>query len=257
MDFLRGLKLNSAPQANTIVKNIRNSSISINNTDTEKIISFIEELRSSYRDTLNIFILTTSLDRLRNLEAFSEDFFSQFYTDVLDEWKPFGNESIKEIISEFHQETNIDANISTYIFDSVTEITDERLWAYLKYIKIRTILVVDGISILFDENRSIAKLFNDFSIGGCVIINPSNHCPLKDQSLTCKADVFKHLDIYYNDFAAHGLVHIKLKNINDKTELLNSISSIALNHLNLKKRKINGIEYDIMTQTNGFDNLIL
>jgi hypothetical protein len=256
MNLLRGSKIKSTPGNNTIIKNISGSTISINHSDTDKIISFIEELKKSYKDTLNIFVITTSASRLKELEAFNKDIHSQYYSEELEDWKPFGSESIKDIIQEFCNETNIDANITTYIIDSVNQIDDERIWAYLKFIRTKTILILDSVSVLFNENKKIAKLFNDFAIGGCITITPNSNCKLMNDAEKCACDIFKHLDIYYEDFASQGMIHIKLSCITRKADLKNAIGSIALNHLNISRRKINGVENDILKQTNGFDELI-
>jgi len=228
---------------NIIAQSIKldnNSQLHINNIDIGQIINELKKwYTSNFDEVINIIIITTSINRIENT-SFDNETFRVLYGNELKDWKPFNNKYISEIIEYFIGTTNLRANIQCYVIDCLSEITDEKTWAYLKLLRNNSIIIVDCIAISFIENQKIAKIFDDYAIGGCLIpIYPNQKSELENNLLKIKIETFKHLYIYLNEFPEEGFENIELDRIFSETDLIRAIS-IASRHLSNRKFKIIG-----------------
>ena len=75
------------------------------------------------------------------------------------EWKPYNNENtIAELINEFHEKSGF---IIDVIFIDNWHIDNDEFQSELKDdISPNTILIIDGLSLYFSENREFAKIFD-------------------------------------------------------------------------------------------------
>jgi hypothetical protein len=218
---------------NSAVQNSEKSTININSENSEQVTNFIKEFNSSSLMPINIIILTSTRRQMETLNLSTDLINIEKYGYEVLEWKPFGEETILAILKEIIK--HIRGEINVFTFNEIN-IDDDYVLAYLKYIKLRTILIVDIFTLHFQNYKFIANMFNDYHIGGCIVISPEN-VNIELQNL--KRAVFNHLEIYLDDFAGKiGLMHIRVEDITKKRKLIAEITNIAEYFLNSGMKKI-------------------
>jgi hypothetical protein len=198
---------------NASIQDISNSTITINFHRTEKSV-------------LNVIVLSSSASRIAKLPNLPQGFsVNNHYNDKIHEWKPFNQQiTIKDYLRNC---TPQEISLCIDTTDSLKPVKDKNYWAYLNYVKYNTILIVDILALQFVENQEIARFFNDYHIGGCIVVSPYIDSNLED---TTKR-VFEHLNIYITDGQFAGklktthIVHIE--NVNKEHLLQNAIRNVA------------------------------
>jgi hypothetical protein len=198
---------------NTSIQDISNSTITINFHRTEKSV-------------LNIILLSSSASRIAKLPNLPQGFqVNNHYNDKIHEWKPFNQQST--ITDYLRNCTPSEISLCIDTTDSLKSVQDKNYWAYLNYVKYNTILVVDILALQFVENQEIARFFNDYHIGGCIVVSPYRDLKLED---TTKS-VFEHLNIYISDDKFAGkleTIHIvHIENVNEERFLKNAVRNVT------------------------------
>ncbi len=235
MAVINGNYIKIDGNGNVVVQDIDNSTININNQNSKQINDFIEELHDNSRETVNIIILSSTVQRMEALIDADNKINTEKYGNNIEEWKPFGDKTILEIMKEGAQ--SLRAEISVFFLETIN-IEDDYTWADLKYIKNRTILILDIFALHILENKFIANVFNDYHIGGCIVISPES---VNERLMNIKKTVFNHHEIYLAKFKGKiGLMHFRKKCITDLGELIIEIANIAHYFLKIEfNRKIN------------------
>lgn len=206
---------------NINIQDIDNANININ-------LHHIEE------NLLNIIVLSSTASRITQLPNLPQNFqVKDYYSNNIHEWKPFRKATITEYLMDNRPEGT---SLCIDTTDSLKPIQDDRYLAYLNYIKYNTILIVDILALQFTENQVIANFFNDYHIGGCIVISPHNDKNIE----SIRQDIFKHLDIYVTNRpfsqginTTHILHNVIL--IRDEVLLTNTILNIAYYNLGRKR----------------------
>ncbi len=209
-----------------------NNNINIQDVDNANIninLHHIEE------NLLNIIVLSSTTSRIAGLQHLPQNFQVKDYydNDKIYKWKPFGNLTIQECLIKKRPKN---ASFCIDTMDSLTYIQDNRYLAYLNYVKYNTILIVDILALQFPENQVIADFFNDYHIGGCIVVSPYD-----DRNIEAvRQDIFSHLDLYLhgnlfeeNINTAH--ITFSFQAIPDELSLLNTIFNIAEYNLGRKR----------------------
>jgi len=243
MNWFKINKLKIDGNGNISIQDISNSTIAINTTIPESLQSLLEDLINwqTPNNTLNIIVVATTQE---HFETISEVEFKSFiplqnYAKEPKEWKPYNNEnSISELIKEFHEKSGfkIDA-----IFIDNLKIDDEIFLSELKDdISPNTILIIDGLSLYFTENREFAKIFDKSDIGGCVIPICEKHIPeIKSFIFKNQKQVFRHLNTCYFKRFHQQYMFVEL-DVPTKEISFRKLTNIAIKHLDLKPQpKIN------------------
>jgi len=230
-------KLKIEGNNNISLKDISNSTITINTTISESLQSFLEDLQNwqTQNNSLNIIVLTTNQDRLKTISETEilNLIPSQNYATEPKEWKPFNNQNtIEELIKEFYRESGFKINA---VFIDSWQIDNEEFEAVLKDdISPRTILIVDGLALYFTENNKFAKIFDKSDIGGCLIPVCEDHTnEFKRLIFNTQKQVFEHLNTCYFQRFHQQYMFVELE-IPTKEDFFRKLTNIAIKHLELK-----------------------
>jgi len=211
------------------------SQININNINTEDIVQELKEWYQAYnRQSLQLLVITTTQDRLSALENIAPEVLFNFYGQEPKDWKPYGKENIAELVENFSKITTLDANVRAFVVDSQNILKNEKTLAYLKLTRGQMLVIVDGLSLAIEENKNIAQIFDDVSIGGCLIpVYSKFTIETIKQIQQLKEETFKHWYIYLEEFPEKGFLYVEF-DINSRGEFFRRITNIALQHLGIK-----------------------
>ncbi len=224
---------------NISVQDVYNSSVVINTADMGEVQKLIEELHDLYsvqgNNTLNIFVLTTTVDRIKELYSDFTEFeipYKNYGNEPLD-WVPFNNKaSITELLTEYSQISGF--KIEAYLIDNWMPDDDDILATLVDDIVPNTILVADSLSLDFTNNRDFAKLFDDSTIGGCLIPVCHNFSKtLQFYLLQRQRQVFRHLNTCFYRRFNREYIFIE-PNVASKEELFRRFTNIATKHLGIR-----------------------
>ena len=234
---------------NIVVGKVSNSTININNNNISDIRKIIDELKSEYYLNLNVIVLSinkSNINQLSEEECNKLVDIDDYYGQRAIDWKPFKDKRIIEILRECGRNLRVELSVITL---SVNERIDADLfWAYIKFLKMSSIIVVDGQSLIMESNCILANMFNDYGVGGCIVVNSNLNENLKGIS----EKVFNHLTVYKTELA--GKIdnnHIKI-NVSQEYEFLNAFRDIARHRLGV--RKIN-LTFENLNDINGLDGI--
>jgi hypothetical protein len=218
---------------NISVQDVRDSTVIVNFYDRAK------------KKRLHFIVLSLPASRIATLPILPEGIqISDWYGETIDQWKPFKGKTIIEYLKNAVPREEVE-ELAILTVDHVEAPKDKRYWAFLQYIKYKTILIVDIISLYFIDNQIIAKYFNDYNIGGCIIVSPFT-VPLLE---AIKKDVFEYLELYLKDeylteqLRDRETAHFSsyTVNVNDVAQLTSAVKNAAFYCLRLKK--IDGEEF--------------
>ena len=234
MTWLRGHKTILHGERNIVLHNIENSTININSS--ESIDALLKEFKEYSRDCLNVFVIASTKKRIEGLMDTRNPIFLENYSDEVNGWKPFTGLNIVDIIQKATQ--TLMSSTIVWSIDGINETDNEKFWATLKYLKQKSILIVDGFSLNNPENKRIARVFNDYHVGGCLAVSTNINYDLKEYIDETIDKTFNHLNIYLNDYAGTlPNMHLKPKNINNEPELVNEILNISKYFLQIRTIK--------------------
>jgi len=235
-------KIKTDGQGNIIVQDISNSTINIDSSSDEKIFEFIEDLQKwhfqQHPNILNVIVLATTNDKVK---VFMENENAPYmpiesYGEEVPHWKPFiEDESIAQILIDFQQQSGF--RIEAYFIDDI-ELNDELISHLKDDISPKTILIVDCVSLYFQNNKQFAKIFDKNDIGGCVIPICEEHSKKsKERMIELYQHVFAHLNQCFWNRLKKEYMHIEL-NVPCKKRLYRRLTNIAVKKLNVKSISI-------------------
>lgn len=212
MSVLRGLFGEIRRDGVVNISGINNSSITVS-LSSDKVDSFIDEFRTRFIHSLNVFVLS----------GVKND-----GDDSIDEWKPFGVNTLSELVKESSLGLSTDINL-VYLSPDTDELEDKFL-AYLGYLKMKSIFIVDSEWLSSaPRNENFAKIFDDYSIGGLLIVN-------RNQSANLTSAIeksFNYILLYCKHFVYVDSMHIKI-DIDAKHKFVNAFREIVKYKLNIR-----------------------
>ncbi len=206
---------------NFVMQDIVCQTININSE--ANVDAFIKEMNNLFKETITIIIVGNTIDKVEQLDNLPENVeVKKLYGETIEDWKPFGGKTIINLLHECSSVTNI--NLRTYSFNS-TDLS-ENFIASIKYIKTKTILIIDDIALQFPDNKRIIEVFNDFHVGGCIAVSPIKIPKIEK----IKSEIFNHLHIYLNDMKLPDITtHIEsINKIEKEQELFNALRNRIL-----------------------------
>jgi len=220
---------------NIVVQGVSNQAqVTINTSDSEEFKTFIQDFFG--QKELTILVLTHSLSEVKsNFPTLSH--VEKYYQENLEDWKPFENQSLLETLKECAK--NLRATLRVHFIQETDILTDENITAYFKYAKRQIILIVDVLALKNIEKSDFIQLFNDYYIGGCLLVLAQNIAS-QDSFEKLKKSVFPSLFSYKIFFAGKPNIektHFRHK-ISEEYELKNAIVELALNRLEIKPNEI-------------------
>ncbi len=231
MAFISGNKIRIAGDGNIVLQDIADSTININSDDNQRIDDFIKEVNGVFKKRLTVLVVSTTDSKVTKIPTLSQDIpFTKFYGDTVEKWKPFEKSSIIDILRDCAKILKIELQV--FSFDSIF-LKDDKIISSLKYIKPKTLLIIDSLVLHFPENQMLAGLFNDYHIGGCIAVS-SIKIPEIEK---IKTEVFKHLLIYLNDKEfPDSTIHLQSVNkIESEIDLFNALKNTILYLLKMRK----------------------
>lgn len=223
MSFLKNI-FRIDGDGNISIVDVNNSTINIGTPDEET--------------TLNVVILSATLEYLEENKDID---FSSVYGQKIEDWRPFKGKTIIKLLEESAK--SLKATLSIYSIASLASLDSlekEQQWAYLKYRKNKTILIVDAFCLNLNHIQPIANFFNDYHIGGCIVIETSI-CKEFPKLKISKEKVFNHLNLYLNDeyfYKQISTPHLHIENVDRKSRLMRNLLNTAVHHLKIRPRKI-------------------
>ncbi len=235
MSLISGNKINIDGNGNIVVQDVANSTININTNNQAQIDSFIQEINNFFKENLTIIIISTTLSKISELNELTKEIpLNQIYDTKVENWKPFQSNTIISSLKDCAKILKI--NLQVFVFDCLT-LEDEKIIASIKYVKPKTLLIIDNLSLHFTENHTIARLFNDYHIGGCIVVSPFK-IPQIEQ---IKNEIFNHLQVHIKDRKfPDTTIHIQsINKIDNEDDLFNSIKNTILYLLKMRKIETN------------------
>lgn len=235
---------------NIIIQGVESSTITVNADNTTELNSLIVKLgqieQQPGQNPISVLILTSPLEDIENLTDSREltpklihPIKDYYKGKSLQDWKPFGDRSIVQIIQD------VAANISRgFIINQLNNYSDSLLdieiQAVFRYIRKDSILIVDSLSLLNTGNMEIAEMFDDYHVGGCIIVDSCCLDSKEKELLEARQKITKFLGIYLRKVPFAGKIgndHIKyIEDVNEEYKLTNALFSLAEN-LGAKPRK--------------------
>lgn len=228
---------------NIVIQDCELGNLTINPIDIHKLA----KLLSRNKTVAKIIIIVSTLNLIKQeienkkIKEFDISDISDFLSNEQKNWKPFKNKNILQILKEFQEKSGF--SIKPIILDSGNLNIDEYLIDEIKYEKKKTILIADGISLHFENNRKIAKVFNDREIGGCLLpIFKKQNENIKQFMMKNNLKTFSSLFRYSNNYSENflhkkqdkGFIHIDLQ-VPDKNTIFRRLTSIMTLHLNSQR----------------------
>ncbi len=238
-------KMSIDGNGNIGVKDIINSTVVIRqgSKKLEKWMHEIHEWTFNHPPSfLNLIVVTTSIDRMqsiKSIDAKTKKALSKYYGNTPEEWRPFDqNETITDLIKEFHAKSSF--KLEVYFIDDLRIDNKEFLTSLEEDISPRAILVVDCLSLEFDENKLFAQVFNKSNIGGCIIpFNQECDNQIVDNLKKKREDVFYRLqELYYNKFNKQYL-YLDM-DVNSKEVFYRRLTDISIKHLEIPEPRKTG-----------------
>jgi len=224
MSLISGNRINIDGNGNIVIQDIAHSTININANNQTLIDSFTQELNNYFKENLTIIIISTTINKIAELNELTNGIpIKNVYDTKVENWKPFQKVTIINLLQDCAKLLKIKLQI--FAFDCLT-IEDEKIIASIKYVKPKTLLIIDNLSLHFSENHAIVNLFNDYHIGGCIVVS-NFKIPQIEQ---LKNKIFNHLQIHLNDrYFPDTTTHIQsINKIDSEIDLFNAIKNIIL-----------------------------
>ena len=192
---------------------------------------FSKKLVESRQNNIAFLIITSTLAESKSKFDFIDaEVLEAYYGEELEDWKPFKNESISTILMDIKKSTSVEFEMYVMALDSSVDYADDQLFAYIKYHKRKTILIIDPISI--PENRfGIPAIFDDYHIGGCIISNPG------EEVSDYLVHGFRHIPILYRDIRIQEKEHLEIS-VNNEMNFKNRIMQVIGNLSKVRRAEI-------------------
>ncbi|TAE73251.1 MAG: hypothetical protein EAZ85_07475 [Bacteroidetes bacterium] len=240
-------KISLTGKDNIALANIVNSTITIN--DTQELEQLLKNL-VGINQTLKIMVLVSTKQDFESMNK-DEDCFPDFrYGDKPENWEVFSNQPILEVLLEFKNLSKLDLDI---VFVNRWQL-DKKQKAYIKAnICDDTILIIDLFSLIFQENKNFANIFDCAEIGGllapiCEILETYRKTYHKDLQNT-----FEYVDCFWKEHFNREYMFIDLA-IPNKHLLFRRLADIAFKHLALKPQQIKNIDEGLARKEQSSEN---
>lgn len=133
-------------------------------------------------------------------------------------WLPFGTDTIAVCIDAYCANVGIKPNIT--LIDKTDLLATVEMEANFRYLRKTTILVVDAHALQNTHNQQVLTIFDDYHMGGCIIIEPT--------ATQYNKNILKNLTIYKKKFPKQGIStqHICIENIQQEHHFYEALTNI-------------------------------
>jgi hypothetical protein len=236
-------RLQTDGNGNIQVVDVTNSTITINTADNTALYQLIDEIKALHHDgkILHLLVLATTRDRLKGLSSPLEG--EPFWPTVLaqhgpnpEDWRPYYDDKISQLIMDYHKASGF--KVEALFVDGWDVANELDIVSEIKSVlRRKTVLLVDSMALDFAENRTLAKLFDEDEIGGCLVPIWQEHDAKLQTHLQSKAfGVFSHLNTLFHKKFHVSCVFIELA-VPTKELLFRRLTNIATKHLALQPEK--------------------
>lgn len=230
-------KIKTDGQGNIVIQDISDSTINIDTSSSEKVLEFIESLQNwhllEHTNILNLIVLATTSEQVQYFMKNENVTYLpiESYGEEVSHWKPFLNEeTIAKILVDFQLQSGF--KIEAYFINDI-ELNDELISHLKDDICPKTVLIVDCISLYFENNKTFAKIFDNNDIGGCLIpICEKQSIDSKEKMIELHQLTFTHLNQCFWNRLKKEYMHIEL-NVPCKKRLFRRLTNIAVKKLNI------------------------
>ncbi|TAE13954.1 MAG: hypothetical protein EAZ95_10320 [Bacteroidetes bacterium] len=204
--------------------------------------ALVQAFFQASNEPLRILVITETAGAMQKILPTHFEEIERHYSFALEYWRPFaGEKDITDLLKEFQEKTGYQLEVG---FAGVHTWQNYLVEKHTKTLKIRcknTILVADSFALDHTRNATLAKVFDDFNVGGCILPLQQN---LSDDAVAyakkLQADIFPTLsesmgEFHENlkDFVSnhyHGLVQVELE-VHSKADFFRRLANIAHYHL--------------------------
>lgn len=220
---------------NTIASNIQNSTVTINNTkELEGLIQKLHDLAVG-KEVLQVIVIASDEQDLPPTDNCPQE----RYGATPEDWKPYGNKTIKELLLHFQKESGLDVDI--WFVNQWQTTSKDWTIHFQEDTCPHTILIVDAFSLSFQENLTFAQLFNGKDIGGFLM--PVCKEFSQEQKTMCLQywQKFHYLETCWDRKYNKPYMHIDLA-VPYENLLCRRLADIAFTKLNIKPSR-KGLSY--------------
>jgi hypothetical protein len=225
---------------NIIIQGAKDSPIHLQQVDWNEFQNRIEDV--FYDDFLLFLVIATTKQAMLSLPTnlFDNQNIIHHYNDKVNEWKPFGTETISALLSDFQK-------VSGYRVSAVyVDFSNVELNQFQKIIfkdRRKSIVVIPDIWALhFSGNADFAQLFDEPEVGGCLIptcadlnIKPYHQGKIPEHFASLDSLVTEYAKYLNNARENKGYLQLDM-DIKDKDHLFRRLTHIAHYYKNLKPR---------------------
>ncbi len=233
---------------NVALQNIHDSVVNITLVGEEfkRVVENLETFFSKENEshTLKIIVLTATKEQIKANPEFAnlniQDSLQNIYGDAPHEWKPFGYQSIEEILRDFAVSSKIDLEVR-YCAMTVLNLSSSEKTRFKRTMINEVILLVDPIALFIQENQELASLFNVENPGGLVVVLSGVFSPIQEKIHNLNRKVYE--DLYNNYYEIFDLPCISLElEVPNVHMLKRRLSNIAIKHLEKRPWRIGFFE---------------
>ncbi len=243
---------------NINLQDIYNSTITINTDNRSELYEMMEELHKivsgETNNVINIFVVTTNRNKLAEKYKNKEiEIPLNNYKDKARRWQPFNDEGdIIALLADFQQKSSF--IIEVYILDEWWTDNDEITATIVDDIAPRSILIADTFALDFKANREFCRLFDDTTIGGCIIpVCEKHNSTVRYYMMQRQKQVFRHINTCFYKRFNKEYMHLE-PCIRTKEEMFRRLTNIAVKHLKLSPDKKINWNKKILEKEKGYFN---
>jgi hypothetical protein len=222
--------------------------------DISHLETWIEELHREIDEKTTLEIIVIASNRTDYEQQKNENIPLEKYGEKSEDWKPFYNEdTIFKLLEEFHNRSDFKINVLFLNKEYPTEKSSQN--EIIKKVAPKTILILDSYSMVFEENRKFALLFDKGEIGGFLVPVCYHDTEDKKKQARNSFSYFQSLEDCWKNRFKENYMYIDLE-VTHKYLLFRRLSDIAFKHLGKdepkSKRIINSLaqKYQIAKTAN-------
>ncbi len=220
-------RLQLSGENNIVLQNVVNSVVEVR-TSTPTELTILGEMMRRWvgHKQLSVLVLSTTLKGLEVEEGgIQEPDFLRRYDDSVAKWKPFGGQTISELLAEFYLESGIEMDV---VFVEGWMPDRSQSMDLKESIRQKVVLIADPLALGLPQNKALAKIFDSSQTGGvlvpiCKTLKPA----LRSRLQKFRKKTLPDLEQCYFSRFGQSYAHLEPE-IPDKIEFFRRLSNIAI-----------------------------
>ncbi len=203
--------------------------------DISHLEEWVEDLHRELDEKTTLEIIVVASNRNDYEQQENKTIPLEKYGERSEDWKPFCNEdTILKLLEEFHDCSNFKINVLFLNKEYPTDKSSQN--EIIKKIAPKTILILDSYSMVFEENRKFALLFDKGKIGGFLVPICYHDTEDKKKQARNSFSYFQYLEDSWKNRFKENYMYIDLE-VTHKYLLFRRLSDIAFKHLGKEEPK--------------------